>query len=298
MNKAYININPFSLSRRINRPLILDGSIGALLQRKGFVENSAFWSTLANEKYPDEVLNLYKKYINAGADIITTNTFRTNPTALKSSGRKPSNKYVKCAVKLAKKAASIDSVIIAGSNAPAEDCYQSKRTLTKKEVELNHSIHIEQLIECGCDFILNETQSHFDEIKFIADYCYKNIIPFVISFLFDEKLKLLDGNILTKAIDYVVKKNPLAIGFNCITREILLKALLKIKPDFKWGFYLNCSKGFITEDIYSKGLSPSTYSNIVANTLKYSPSFIGSCCGSTPAFTKQIKRILNGSDNS
>lgn len=294
MNKANININPFSLSRRINRPLILDGSIGALLQRKGFVENSPFWSTLANEKYPEEVINLHKAYIKSGADIITTNTFRTNPAALKLSGRKQSDKYVKNAVKLAKKAAGNQTVIIAGSNAPAEDCYQSKRMLIKKEIEQNHSIHIQQLIECGCDFILNETQSHFDEIKIIADYCNKNNIPFIISFLFDEKLKLIDGNSLTKAVNFVQKKNPLAIGFNCITVEILFKALQKINPDFNWGFYLNCSKGFIMDNIFSKGFSPDAYSDVVRKTLRYSPTFIGSCCGSTPAFTKQIKRLLDG----
>lgn len=298
MKNPHININPFSLSRKINRPLILDGSMGALLQKKRLVENSPFWSTLANEKYPDEVIKLHKAYIKAGADIITTNTFRTNPTAIRLSGRKYSDRYVKNAVKLSKKAVGVDSVLIAGSNAPAEDCYQSKRTLTKKEIELNHSVHIQQLIEHGCDFVLNETQSHFDEIKFVADYCYKNKVPFIMSFLCDEKLKLLDGNSLIKTIDYVIRKNPLAIGFNCITSEILLKALLKIKPDFNWGFYLNCCKGFITENIYSKGLSVSGYSDVVKAALKYSPSFIGSCCGSTPAFTKQIKRILDGSDKS
>lgn len=297
MKNPHININPFSLSRRINRPLILDGSMGALLHKKGFVEGSFFWSTLANEKYPDEVIKLHKAYIKAGADIITTNTFRTNPTAIELSGRRYSYRYVKNAVKLAKKAVGDDSIIIAGSNAPAEDCYQSRRTLTKKEIEQNHSIHIQQLIEHGCDFVLNETQSHFDETKFIADFCYKNSIPFIMSFLIDEKLKLLDGNSLTKAIDYVLRKNPLAVGFNCITSEILLKALQKIKPDFNWGFYLNCSKGFITENIYSKGLSLSGYSDVVMAVLKYSPSFIGSCCGSTSAFTKQIKRIIDGSDN-
>lgn len=298
MSKAYINNNPFSLSKRINRPLILDGSMGALLHKKGFVEDSFFWSTLANEKYPEEVFNLHKTYIKAGADIITTNTFRTNPTAIKFSGRRYSDRYVKNAVKLAKKVVGDDSVILAGSNAPAEDCYQSKRILTKKEIEQNHSIHIQQLIEHGCDFVLNETQSHFDEIKFIADYCNKNNIPFILSFLFDEKLKLLDGISLTKAINYVLRKNPLAIGFNCITSEILLKALQKIKPEFNWGFYLNCSKGFITDKIYSDGISVSGYSEIVKAALKYSPSFIGSCCGSTPTFTKQIKRILDGSDKS
>ncbi len=45
-------------------------------------------------------------------------------------------------------------------------------------------MHIDALMENGCDFIMNETQSHFDEIKFIAKYCGQNNIPFVMNFFF------------------------------------------------------------------------------------------------------------------
>ncbi|MFO7525565.1 MAG: homocysteine S-methyltransferase family protein [Ignavibacteriaceae bacterium] len=292
------NFNPFSFSSKISRPLILDGSIGALLHQKGFTEDSFFWSTLANEKYPEEVLKIHKEYINSGADIITTNTFRTNPVALKISGKRSSDRYVKYAVKLAKASIRNKSVLIAGSNAPAEDCYQSHRTLSKKEIGQNHRLHINQLMDNRCDFILNETQSHFDEIKIITEYCYRQNIPFIISLLFDEELKMLDGTRLSEVVRFILNKNPLAVGFNCITENILMKALLSIKPDFNWGFYLNCGKGYITENIYSDGLSVKEYSIVVKSALKYSPSFIGSCCGSSPVFTKQIKRVIDGSDKS
>jgi methionine synthase I (cobalamin-dependent) len=292
------NFNLFSFSSKIHRPLILDGSIGALLHKKGFVEDSFFWSTLANEKHPHEVIKLHKEYIKAGADIITTNTFRTNPAALKLSGKRLSDKYVKKAVKLAKEAITNHSVLVAGSNAPAEDCYQSIRILRLKEIEHNHITHINQLMENGCDFILNETQSHLDEIKIISDYCRRNGVPFVMSFFFDEKLKLLDGNDLREAVKYTLKNSPLAIGFNCITYEILINALSVIKFDYNWGYYLNCSKGNITNKIYSSGLTITNYIDIVKTFMRHSPSFIGSCCGSTPAFTKQIKIILDGSAKS
>lgn len=292
------NFNLFSFSKNIARPLILDGSIGALLNEKGFTEDSFFWSTLANEKYPGEVINLHKEYINCGADIITTNTFRTNPAALKLSGKSSSERYVRNAVKLAKKSIGKNSLLIAGSNAPAEDCYQTHRTLTKKEILQNHKSHINLLMDSGCDFILNETQSHFDEIKIIADYCYSHNIPYIISLLFDEDLNLLDSTRLSNAVHYILNKKPLAIGFNCITESTLIKALQKIKPEFNWGFYLNCGKGYITENIYSDGLSVKDYSLVVKAVLKYSPSFIGSCCGSTPAFTKNIKRMIDGQNKS
>ncbi len=64
------------------------------------------------------------EYIEAGADIITTNTFRTNPASLFKAGISNAAEYVKEAVDLAKQAAIGKKVIIAGSNPPAEDCYQ------------------------------------------------------------------------------------------------------------------------------------------------------------------------------
>src|SRR5664279_4587110 len=75
--------NPFSIARRTRRPLILDGAMGSLLQQNGVPRDEHLWMSLANLTHPDKVIELHRQYINAGADIITTNTFRTNPTANK-----------------------------------------------------------------------------------------------------------------------------------------------------------------------------------------------------------------------
>ncbi len=176
-------MNLFSVAKRINRPLILDGAIGSLLQQK-LKPKGSLWMSYANIGNPDKVYSIHKKYIEAGADIITTNTFRTNPTALKEFPKLKSEKLVKAGVGLSLKAKNKLPILIAGSNAPAEDCYQEKRTITNKELSYNHKKHIDCLISSGCDFILNETQSHLDEIKIIAKYCFKQKVPYVVSFFF------------------------------------------------------------------------------------------------------------------
>jgi homocysteine S-methyltransferase len=232
-----INFNPFALSKRINQPLILDGARGSLLQRKGLTSETPLWSAKANIDYPETVLLIHNDYIQASADIITTNTFRTNPYSLKQSGISHDNRFVKYAVDMAKQAKGDLPIFIAGSNAPAEDCYQIESKISIKELERNHKDHIDNLIESGCNFILNETQSHFNEIKIICSHCSQNSIPYIISFFFNESLKLLSGEKLSTAIEFALDHDPLAISFNCITIPEFKKIFEKSSLNYFWGFY-------------------------------------------------------------
>ena len=244
MFKIKSDINPFSFARRINRPLILDGAMGSMLQQIGNKPEGSLWMSLLNLTHPEEVLNIHKQYINAGADIITTNTFRTNPAAVNRSGKKIDiNKLIKQSVEIAIEAAKDLPIFVAGSNAPAEDCYQVQRIISNKSLELNHKKHIELLIDHGCHFILNETQSHFDEIKIICDYCSKNGIPYVMSLFTQENLRLLSGEKIEFVIDFILDHSPLAISLNCIRQEIFLRYFTKSKLYFNWGTYLNCGSG-------------------------------------------------------
>ena len=285
--------NPFEKARIINQPLVLDGAMGSILQEKKLTSNKKVWSAAANDESKNEVVLLHKDYIKAGADIITTNTFRTNPYSLISSGITDIIGSVSKAVGLTKLARGKSVVLIAGSNPPAEDCYQVERTISQKDLEWNHKVHIDALMESGCDFIMNETQSHFDEIKFISKYCGDNHIPFVMNFFFVDKPKLLSGENLTDAIEFVLKYHPLAIGFNCITFEALENAVQRLKPDLNWGFYLNCGSGKFTDNTIECSISPAEYTKKSKAYLKLQPSFIGSCCGSSPEHTKKIKILIN-----
>ncbi|NWF49943.1 MAG: homocysteine S-methyltransferase family protein [Ignavibacteriaceae bacterium] len=288
-------INIFSLTKRINRPLILDGAMGSLLEQKKLIAKDQLWSAAANLTASDKVLKIHRDYIEAGADIITTNTFRTNPNSLRKSAIRNYKNVIKKAVWLAFQARENNrAVLIAGSNPPAEDCYQAERTITNKQLESNHKNHIDCLFESEVDFILNETQSHFDEIEIICNHCNKNKIPFVVSLFFTKKLKLLSGENVDYVINFINDFNPLAIAFNCIDAASLKKLYSKINPDFNWGFYLNCFKDNFSTGKISCVISPKEYLNQVNLFMRKRPSFIGACCGSNPNHIRLIKQMLNG----
>ena len=291
--------NPFSFAKRIKRPLILDGAMGSLLQLHGVLRDEYLWMSLANITHPDTVIELHKQYIDAGADIITTNTFRTNPAADKEYSSRENKYYIERqnfierSVALAKKAADDTPVFIAGSNPPAEDCYQKETTLTKEDYYWNHELHIKKLFLNHCHFILNETQSHYKEIETVSSICNKEKIPFVVSIFFDDDFRLLSGEPVDAAIQNILKYEPLAIGFNCIRPETFLSFISKQQLKFNWGVYMNCGSVAVTDDIIKPGISPDDYKEVMKQVLKYNPSFIGGCCGTTPDHIKKIKEIFD-----
>ncbi|MBI3122854.1 MAG: homocysteine S-methyltransferase family protein [Ignavibacteriales bacterium] len=278
----------------LNRPLILDGAFGSVLQQRGFSADKDLWFSYLSISEPQAVLQLHKEYVDAGADIITTNTFRTNPSAKKKSNLAITNsEFVKRSVTLAIQAKGETDIIIAGSNAPAEDCYQKERTISLFDLEYNHKKHIELLYESGCDIIWNETHSHLDEIEIICKFCSENSIPYSINIYFDESLKLLSGEHIDEAIRLIENFPPQAIGFNCIKPIDFEDLLDKIQMPVNFGFYLNCGSGAVTAQHISCGVSPESYVGYIKEFARFNPTFVGSCCGSNPAHTKAIKEYFD-----
>ncbi len=285
--------------KNIKRPLVLDGAIGSLLQQRGVITDKVLWSSLANVIAPEEVIKLHREYINAGAEIITTNTFRTNPTAYEQSSLKISiSEFIKKSVELTRIAkGKTENIFIAGSNPPAEDSYQSSRKLSRNKIEANHKTHIDLLWENGVDFVLNETQSHLDEIKIICEHCNRNKIPFIVSLFINFDGKLLSGEPIDYVLDYLYLQAPIAVGINCVAPVTFKKIMTQIIFKIPWGYYLNCGSGKYTDAEIFEGVSTTEYIGIVDKYLEKNPLFIGTCCGSNPQHTKKIKEYLIGKYN-
>jgi homocysteine S-methyltransferase len=272
------------------RPLILDGALGSLLQMRGVFTNNRLWSANAILNNPEEILNIHSQYIASGADIITTNTFRTNPhmVNLSSSGCN-SKELVKKAVAITKCATGNSDTVIAGSNPPAEDCYQDARTISLRELQQNHAEHISSLYENCVDIIWNETFSHYDEIKLVCEFCSSENIPYTMNLFIDNNFKILSGENAEEVIKLAADYKPIAIGINCVSLNIFRQFFHKDLFSLPFGFYLNCGgEGYDDVEITSC-VTPSEYNKFINQYLEYDPVYIGTCCGSTPEHTKYLK---------
>ncbi len=287
------NINLLEYQSKLNRPLILDGALGSLIQQSTQKVDKYLWSSIYNITNPELVKFIHKQYLEAGAEIITSNTFRTNPLAYELSNYNLNlSDFVKNSVDLVKSIIDKEGVFIAGSNAPAEDCYQKERTVSLKKLEYNHKKHIELLFDNGVDFVLNETQSHNDEINIIAKFCNQNKIPFIISLYTDDGKTILSGESLENIITEIIEYKPLAISINCVSVNIFDKIDKTIFNFYKNGFYLNMGDDK-REGTFNNLLSPMDYKLYVKQFLNNNTLFVGACCGSTPEHIKNIKDLIN-----
>lgn len=278
----------------VNRPLILDGAVGSLLQQKG-INDKDLWTSKANVTESNKVIEIHKSYIKSGAEIITTNTFRTNPLAFQKSNLNYNYRdFIKQSVNLAVDAVQDKKIFIAASNSPAEDCYQLDRRLNKKVLLDNHQKHISELWNTGkVNFILNETLGHFDEIKIICEFCSLNNIPFVVSLFTMDGKTILSGESIIDTVKFVQEYNPICVSFNCIFPKIFKLILISLDLNFQNAFYLNCGSGSFEDDKIQCGISPQNYLDEINKYVNNNTVFVGSCCGSTPEHTKLLRNYFD-----
>lgn len=280
------------IRNKINRPFILDGALGSLLLKSNIKSRKdKLWGTITDKREIFTLENIYSQYVNSGADILTTNTFRTNPSSV-AHYNLDSKIMVKLNAEITVALAHNNDLLAAGSNPPAEDCYSPTRTLSKNMLERNHKYHIDYLIESGVDFILNETQSHFDEIKIISEYCSSNSINYLVSLYFEPDGRILSGQSIFEAVKLCLNYSPTAILINCIDKNTFSNYWDKLFDLGVNGYYLNCFDKSRTseEENFSDEKS---YGIIVSSSYNNDIFLIGSCCGSDYKFTKEIKSVIN-----
>lgn len=281
----------------LNKPLVLDGPMGTLLIERGIDLGSRLWSALALLNNPDEVLKIHKDYINAGADIITTNTFRTNLYAVKNSETQTtSEELVKIAVNLTRNAIenSTRKILIAGSNAPADDCYLKKRLISLDESKENHYQHIKILIQAGVDFILNETFGDKEEIEVVCKICNEFNFPFAVSVLIDHDLKTFFGQNLIETVEMIHSYKPLFISLNCSRPENILKAIELISEYSPLCVYPNLGSvnSFATGKLV-RDYSIESLREFTKILIRKGVKVIGVCCGGNPDDIKTIRTVVD-----
>mgnify|MGYP001249016907 CR=1 FL=1 len=281
-------------------PLVLDGAMGTELLRMGVELPLPLWSAVANEICSDKVYNIHREYINAGANVLTTNSFRSTPYAYKKAGfsRRDallrSEMNLKKSVSLAKKAVS-GTQLIAGSIAPIEDCYSPEiypgGTQLKKTMELV----VKWFCETEVDIILFETMGNAREISRILLAMENCDLPIWLSLILEDKNHLLDGTSLPEILEILSTSKVEILLLNCNTIQLSLKAIHTIKRYWhrSRGVYPNL--GIKNPDIngkIEKIISNETWRYQVKEILFEKPDVIGACCGSTPEHIRIIKEII------
>jgi len=279
--------------------LIMDGAMGTELIRHGLELPLPMWSGDANLTHPGTIYQIHKENIDAGADILTTNTFRTTPRTYSKSGLSNTDSINKAfdslntAVALAKRASG-NEALIAGSIAPLEDCYSPELFPGSPAAKNEFTQLSEWLFSAGVDIILYETMGCLEEIK-AATFAVRSInIPCWVSIILKDKDHLLDGSDLKDVIEYLSNNDVDKILINCTLITILNDAIELILETWagSWGVYPNTGVTMPSKDGNIKEMIPDNdFSISIKNYIGLGASVVGACCGSTAKTIQLIKNI-------
>ena len=283
-------------------PIILDGAMGTELARRGVDTGLPLWSANALLVAPEVVRQIHLDYLDAGARVMTANTFRTNVRTLLHAGMGDRARELTFkAVQLARNAARMSEdtkVSIAGSIAPVEDCYSPQLVPQDEAVLLaEHTAMARNLADAGCDLLLIETMNTIREAVAAARAAAATHLPIWVSFVLDADNHLLSGETLDDAVRAVAPLGPQAVLVNCIPVAQVTPALALLRDSARWstaplvtGAYANA--GHVGEGGWSMehGVAPQDYARAAQSW--FDAGIIGGCCGTTPDHIRALRTLM------
>ena len=279
------------LNQLQNNILVADGAIGTILYSEGLDTCPEAY----NLTHPDKVERIHRSYIEAGADVIQTNTYGANFEKLKPFGLEHKVKEIhKAAVKIAKRAATKNTFIL-GTVGGFHGIKQDDISLST--IQYHTENQIDTLIEEGVDALLFETYYDLDELKRIVTWTKRNYdIPVVAQLTASNTTYLVDGTEINDALAQLVTCGADVVGLNCHHGpHHMEKSFSHIAlPD---NAYLSCYPNASLLDIENsefKYNDNAQYFGAVAEKLiEQGVRLIGGCCGTTPQHIHYIKSSVS-----
>lgn len=276
-------------------PVVFDGAMGTMIYSRGVFINRCFDELCLTD--PDLIKGIHQEYIDAGADVIETNTFGANRIWLQGYGLAEKTVDINLAgARIAREAAG-DDVYVAGSVGP---CLRAGQMLTDEHKQTVCDAFEEctsTLAKGGVDLIQLETFSNIDELILAAEVAAKTKLPVLASFTVDENGENTQG---CKVEDIVRLLNDSEhvdiIGMNCGTGPSYLynaaeRALkLTAKP-----FVLMPNAGQ-PKEVDGRMLylsNPEYFTEYSKKFIELGARGIGGCCGTTPDHIRDTARAVH-----
>ncbi len=280
------------------RVLLADGATGTNLFDAGLTAGDA--PDLWNVERPEAIKALYKSFVDAGADIILTNTFGSTRHRLKlhqAEGRV--HEINKRGAELAREVADAAGrpIVVAGSIGPTGELFVPLGALTEEDAVAAFTEQAEGLRDGGADVCWIETMSAAEEIRAAARGAIAAGMPYTATASFDTAGRTMMG--LTPAdfprIFADLPEQPVAMGANCgVGASDLLVSLLGMTAENAGIFIAKANAGipqFRGEHIHYSG-TPELMADYARLAADAGARIIGGCCGTKPEHLAAMRAAL------
>ena len=279
--------------------LFFDGGMGTLLQEKGLEPGEL--PELWNITHPDEIRSIHRRYMEAGSDIVLTNTFGANALKFHDDS---------CSLK------EIINAAVGHVKAAAEQCGRADAVLTALDVgptgkllkpmgdlefETAYEAFREVMIlgeKAGADLIHIETMSDTYELKAAVLAAKENTsLPVFATAIFDERGKLLTGADVPAVVALLEGLRVDALGINCgMGPEQMIPVLEQLLEYTSLPVIVKPNAGLPRQrdgqTVYD--VSPEEFAGVMERIVKAGAAAVGGCCGTTPEHIRAMTGRCRG----
>jgi methionine synthase I (cobalamin-dependent) len=276
-------------------PVVTDGAWGTQLQARslGIGEFPDLWN-LSN---PGKVEEVARAYVDAGSQIILTNTFGANRVRLAETGRAGQAAEInQRGVEISRKAAAGKAAVFA-SLGPGGKLLMTGET-SADELSAAFAEQAQALASAGADAIVVETMSDLEEAKLAIAAARVTGLPVVACMVFDagkDKDRTMMGSTPEQVAKALTEAGADVIGANCgqgIAGFVPICQRLRAATDRPLWLKPNAGLPQLVGDRAIYTTTPEEFVAHVPELIKLGASFIGGCCGSSPEFIKAVVRCL------
>ncbi|MBS9538583.1 bifunctional homocysteine S-methyltransferase/methylenetetrahydrofolate reductase [Staphylococcus hominis] len=273
-----------------NNVLVADGAMGTILYSEGLDTCPEAY----NLTHPNKVERIHRSYIEAGADVIQTNTYGANFEKLKVFGLEHKVKEIhKAAVQIAKRVANKETFIL-GTVGGFRGIKQEDLSLST--IQYHTDNQIDTLIEEGVDGLLFETYYDLDELtSVITATRQKYDIPIIAQLTASNTNYLVDGTEINEALKQLVECGANVVGLNCHHGPHHMQrsfSHIELPEDAYLSCYPNASLLDIENSEFKYSDNAKYFGDVAQELINEGVRLIGGCCGTTPEHISYIKESV------
>ena len=270
--------------------MISDGAWGTQLQARGLASGTTpdTW----NLTHAEQVESVARAYVDAGSQVILTNTFRANAVGMHSSTEAELDAINRAGVAISKRAAGKQALVFA-SIGPTGKILMSGE-IGADQVTDAFAAQAQSLAAAGADALLIETMSDIEEARLAVEAARRTGLPVLASFAFDSgknKDRTMMGATPEVVAAAMAEAGADAVGANCgvgVELSVPICKRLCAACDLPVWIKPNAGLPTIEGTAIHYATSAEYFASHYAALAEAGASFVGSCCGSTPDFIRAL----------
>jgi methionine synthase I (cobalamin-dependent)/5,10-methylenetetrahydrofolate reductase len=271
-----------------------DGAMGTFLYQMGFPVGISFEEL--NVLQPETIEGVHRRYFEAGARLIETNTFSANREKLSKYGLEQEVEAInRAGVKLARQAVGGDAYVVGAIGSIRSGKRKNVRT-SQVEKALREQISV--LLDSPVDGLLLETFYDLEELQLALGIIRKmSDLPVICQFATEGTGSTQDGVPLQEAFERLRGQGADVIGFNCrVGPNGILRTMEKLTPlpGVPFSVFPNAGLPDFVDGHYSYAATPAYFAESALRFARLGARIIGGCCGTTPEHIAAIAQALSG----